>query len=119
MRRKEIADLRWKCVNLGNRNVFLPETKNNEASTFPLSPRALAVLRELPRSIDEKSVFNLSEDQITTAMKLARNKAKLDAFASMTFAMRPSGLQVTKLPWPSTNACFALPSVQVKEKNTL
>lgn len=78
MRRKEIADLRWKCVNLGNRNVFLPETKNSEARTVPLSPRALAVLRELPRSIDQKSVFNFSEDQITTAMKIARKKAKLD-----------------------------------------
>ncbi|MFZ5428539.1 MAG: site-specific integrase [Thermodesulfobacteriota bacterium] len=78
MRRKEIADLRWKCVNLGNRNVVLSETKNSEARTVPLSPRALAVLRELPRSIDQKSVFNFSEDQITTAMKLARKKAKLD-----------------------------------------
>ncbi|WP_027192703.1 site-specific integrase [Fundidesulfovibrio putealis] len=78
MRRKEIADLRWKCVNLGNRNVVLSETKNSETRTVPLSPRALAVLRELPRSIDQKSVFNFSEDQITTAMKLARKKAKLD-----------------------------------------
>ncbi|KAF0233184.1 MAG: hypothetical protein FD177_1815 [Desulfovibrionaceae bacterium] len=78
MRRKEIADLRWKCVNLGNRNVYLAETKNREARTVPLSPRALAILRELPRSNDQKSVFNFSEDQITTAMKLARKKAKLD-----------------------------------------
>lgn len=78
MRRKELADLRWKCVNLVNRNVVLSETKNSEARTVPLSPRALAVLRELPRSIDQKSVFNFSEDQITTAMKLARKKARLD-----------------------------------------
>jgi len=78
MRRKEIADLRWKCVNLGNRNVFLPETKNSEARMVPLSPRAVAVLRELPLNIDQKVVFNFSEDQITTAMKLARKKAKLD-----------------------------------------
>ena len=78
MRREEIASLQWKNVNLRGRHVFLPETKNSEARTVPLAEAALAVLRELPRNLDQGSVFGLLADQITASMKYACKKAKLE-----------------------------------------
>ena len=78
MRRKEIAALEWKYVNLNGCNVMLAETENSEPRTVPLGPTALAILREQPRSIDQRSVFGLTEQQITTAMRHACRKAKLE-----------------------------------------
>lgn len=78
MRRGEIAGLEWKYVNLGGRHVVLPETKNSEPRTVPLGPTALSILREQPRSIDQRSVFGFTEPQITKAMRFACRKAKLE-----------------------------------------
>lgn len=46
MRRGEILGLQWKHVDTGERVAVLPLTKNGEARRVPLSPEALAVLRE-------------------------------------------------------------------------
>lgn len=51
MRQGELLSLTWKHVNLKRKFAHLPETKNGEARSVPLSPRALAVLDALPRSI--------------------------------------------------------------------
>ncbi|WP_207259685.1 site-specific integrase [Desulfovibrio sp. Huiquan2017] len=76
MRRGEIASLRWENVKLKESTLFLPKTKNGAARTVPLSPAALNVLKELPRDI-KGSVFRLTPDEITQAMKKARAGAKL------------------------------------------
>ncbi|MCL4682426.1 MAG: site-specific integrase [Rhodocyclaceae bacterium] len=46
MRRGEILALAWKNVDTGERVAVLPMTKNGEPRRVPLSPEALAVLRE-------------------------------------------------------------------------
>jgi integrase len=51
MRQGELLALTWKHVNLKRRLAHLPKTKNGEARSVPLSPRAVAVLEALPRSI--------------------------------------------------------------------
>lgn len=51
MRQGELLGLRWKNVDSTRKVAFLEETKNGEARTVPLSPRAEAVLKGLPRSI--------------------------------------------------------------------
>ncbi len=51
MRRSEIRGLRWEHVDLVRRTAYLPVTKT-EPRTVPLSPRALEILRGLPRRID-------------------------------------------------------------------
>jgi integrase len=63
MRRGEIANLRWEHVDRPRRSVLLPETKNGETRSVPLSPAALAVLESLPRRIDG-SVFGLTGNAI-------------------------------------------------------
>ncbi len=78
MRREEIARLEWKHVNLKSRSVYLPETKNSEARTVPLSSAAVDILINLPRTEGEERVFGLTSDQITDTMKKVRAKAKLE-----------------------------------------
>lgn len=49
MRRGELVGLLWENVNLERRTVFLPETKNGESRTVPLTTKACAILATLPR----------------------------------------------------------------------
>jgi len=51
MRFGELAGVLWKHVDLDKRTIFLPDTKNGSPRTVPLSTRAIAALRILPRSI--------------------------------------------------------------------
>jgi integrase len=52
MRRGELLSLRWEHVDLISRTAFLPDTKNGDSRTVPLSTAAVQVLAGLPRSID-------------------------------------------------------------------
>jgi integrase len=51
MRRGELLSLRWEHVDLQGRTAFLPDTKNGDSRTVPLSSVAVQVLAELPRHI--------------------------------------------------------------------
>lgn len=51
-RQGELLALTWKHVDLKRKLVHFPETKNDEARSVPLSPRAVEILKALPRSID-------------------------------------------------------------------
>ena len=74
MRREEIAGLTWDRVNLQRRTVYLPRTKNGEQRLVPLSPRALAVLRQAGPK-DSGLVFGMSADAISAAMIDTRHRA--------------------------------------------
>lgn len=50
MRRGELLALQWKHIDLDRRIAYLPHTKNGESRTVPLSSKAVAVLREWPKS---------------------------------------------------------------------
>lgn len=51
MRRGELLSLRWEHIDLNGRTAFLPDTKNGDSRTVPLSSAAVKVLAELPRHI--------------------------------------------------------------------
>lgn len=51
MRQGELRRLRWEHIDLNRRTAHLPDTKNGEARTVPLSTTAIGVLRDLPRSL--------------------------------------------------------------------
>lgn len=51
MRRGELLALRWEHIDLNARTAFLPDTKNGDSRTVPLSSIATQVLTELPRHI--------------------------------------------------------------------
>jgi integrase len=78
MRREEIARMEWRHVNLRARSVFLPETKNSEARTVPLSPAALDVLKSLCKHEDSDLVFGVDKEEITHAMKEIRKEAEIE-----------------------------------------
>jgi len=60
MRRGEILGLERQHLNLNNRTVYLPITKNGDSRTVPLSTRTIGLLYQLPVHISGK-VFPLSE----------------------------------------------------------
>lgn len=76
MRRSEIANLRWENVDLQGKTAYLSETKNMSERTVPLSPAALGIMRSIPRQISG-SVFGMSENAITIAMRRAREEAEI------------------------------------------
>lgn len=49
MRRGELLSLDWKHIDLKRQTAHLPDTKNGDARTVPLSTRAVAVLKALPK----------------------------------------------------------------------
>lgn len=51
MRRGELLSLRWEHIDLSGRTAFLPDTKNGDSRTVPLSTAAVQVLAGLPRHI--------------------------------------------------------------------
>jgi len=77
MRRSEIAALVWENVNTQKRFAHLPETKNGEARSVPLSPKAINILQSLPKNATG-SVFGMIPGSITRAMKRTCKKAKIE-----------------------------------------
>ena len=66
MRRSELARLTWKNVDLNRRIAHLPDTKNGESRTVPLSPTAAKILQSMPRRIDGR-VFVSTPGTLTIA----------------------------------------------------
>ncbi|MBU2718274.1 site-specific integrase, partial [Acidithiobacillus ferridurans] len=66
--------LQWSAVDLKRRTAHLPETKNGNARTVPLSSRAVAVLEALPRNLDGR-VFGTTYEGIHQAYVRACRRA--------------------------------------------
>lgn len=48
MRRGELLSLRWEHVDLERQTAYLPDTKNGDSRTVPLSTRAVEILKAVP-----------------------------------------------------------------------
>lgn len=77
MRRGEIAQLRWENIDIAKKVVTLPDTKNGDKRTLPLSPTALKILAALPRNISGK-VFSMRADSITTAFDRCCKRSRIE-----------------------------------------
>ena len=73
MRRSEILALRWENVDLQRRTARIPLAKNGTGRTIPLSSRAIAVLKTLPR-LDER-VFPVTDNAVKLAWQRAVKRA--------------------------------------------
>lgn len=84
MRRSEITELQWKYIDLKKRIAHLPKTKTDVPRTVPLSPKAIAVLKQVKpkksRSKDKEAkkaessdgaVFKLQAESISQAFERA------------------------------------------------
>ncbi len=80
MRQGEIAGLSWKHVDLRRRIVHLPETKNGESRSVPLSSRAAAVLtrRSKVRKLNDSRVFGLNALSISQAFRRVCKRAGIE-----------------------------------------
>jgi len=77
MRRGDLCALRWDKIDLDKRIARLAQTKNGHAHTVPLSSKALAVLRGLPRRLDGR-VFGWDDPHsITRAFERACRRGKV------------------------------------------
>jgi len=74
MRRGEVAELVWEHVDLDVGTAYLPDTKNGDPRTVPLSPRALELLKSSEPK-DFGSVFSYEAQSITKAYGRIRKEA--------------------------------------------
>jgi integrase len=75
MRRGELLELKWEHVNLEKRTAFLPDTKNGEARTVPLSTAALEILRSVGPTI-HGNVFPITMETFKQAYTRAVARAR-------------------------------------------
>jgi integrase len=77
MRQGELISLRWEHIDLTRRIAHLPDTKNGESRTVPLSTTAVEVLRELPRSLHGQVFPGLTTEAVKRAYLRAIRSARI------------------------------------------
>lgn len=78
MRRGELLSLRWENIDLHARTAYLPDTKNGDSRTVPLSTAAVQVLQGLPKLISG-AVIPVKFFSLDAAFKRACKRAGLEA----------------------------------------
>jgi integrase len=76
MRRSEIVSLHWPNIHLNDRFLILPDTKNGEVRTVPLSTKAIHIFKTLTRN--SENVFNVKPGSVTQAFGRACKRANLE-----------------------------------------
>lgn len=79
MRQGELLALRWENFDKKRHLVFLPETKNGEARSVPLTKKATSVLDALPRHLSGV-VFPVERMTLYHAFGAAAKRAKIENF---------------------------------------
>lgn len=75
MRRGELLSLLWADVDLDKRTAHLPVTKNGDARTVALTPKAIAIFGSLPRS--DVRVFPVSGNAVRLSWERLQKRAGL------------------------------------------
>ena len=76
MRRGEILSMKWDHVDLQQRSVLIPVTKNGHARTIPISTRAADILREIPMT--QNAVFPVSGNAVRLSWARVVARAGID-----------------------------------------
>lgn len=76
MRRGELLSIRWRDVDLQKRTLRVQQTKNGDARTVPLTPRAVEVLSSLEKIGDK--IFPIKANAVRLAWERLRAKAGLE-----------------------------------------
>ena len=79
LRQGELLKIRYELINFDKRTLFIPETKNGEVRTIPLSEKALSILALIPRQLDGK-LFPMTRDSLKVPWYRALKKAKINNF---------------------------------------
>jgi len=78
MRQGELIRLRWEHIDLNRRTAHLPDTKNGESRTVPLSTTAIRELRALPRSLHGQAFPGVTTEAIKRAYIRAVRRAGIE-----------------------------------------
>ena len=78
MRRGELLRLRWEHIDLNRRTAHLPDTKNGEARTVPLSMTAVAVIRALPHALHGDVFPGVTTEALKRSYVRATRRAGID-----------------------------------------
>ena len=78
MRQGELVSLRWEHIDLNRRTVHLPDTKNGESRTVPLSTAAVKILRSLPRNIQGKVFPGVTTEAVKRAYARAVRRTAIE-----------------------------------------
>ncbi|MGH8488278.1 MAG: site-specific integrase, partial [Gammaproteobacteria bacterium] len=78
MRLGELVALRWEHVDLAHRIAYLPDTKNGDPRTVPLSTAAVAALRSLPQSAHGTVFPGLTTEAVKQAFVRAVRRAGIE-----------------------------------------
>ena len=76
MRRSEIVNTQWSDIDLKKKTLAIGETKTDMPRTIPLSKRAVAILNNETRNIND-SVWCIKPDSITQAFERVCKKAEI------------------------------------------
>lgn len=79
MRRSELMSLLWININFEKCVAFLPITKNGQSRSVPLSSKAIAILKSIPRSIEGR-VFPLNKQSVSILFLRATRRAEIKNF---------------------------------------
>jgi integrase len=88
MRRGELLALLWAHVNLERRTAFLPETKNGDQRTVPLSSKAVSILTELKGIARNEKVFPMTAASLQKGFWRAMERARKQYFGDCHAAGR-------------------------------
>ena len=79
MRRGELLKAEWSMVDMKKKIITLPAslTKTNKSRNVPLQPKALEILRKLPRSLSGK-IFPIGVKNFERSWRTICNKAKIE-----------------------------------------
>ncbi len=78
MRQGELIRLRWEHINLDRRTAHLPDTKNGESRTVPLSTTAIQVLHAQPQSVHGPAFPGTTTEAIKRAYIRAVRRADIE-----------------------------------------
>jgi integrase len=79
MRLSELTSAKWEYLDLTKRTLHLPDTKNGDSRTVPLSTTAIATLSNLRPSVtglNNGCVFNITPHAATVAFRRAVKRAR-------------------------------------------
>ena len=80
MRLSEIALMNWENVDFHHKTLFLPDTKNGDARTVPLSTTAINTLLALSKTrstLTSRRVFDISPHAVTVCFRRAARRARV------------------------------------------
>lgn len=74
MRAGEIIGLHWKHIQLDDRTLYLPLTKNSDARYVPLSTRAVSLIKDM-EGVDSEKVFSLTSQLLDVYFRQGKTLA--------------------------------------------